>query len=168
MMLDKPKYIFDSEGDGLLDTVKTIWCLVFKDKQTGVASVFLEDGREHFIKQIEETPEGSFIIGHNILGYDLPALKKVWDIDYTCGFLSDTWMGKKVFFVDTLHLSQFLNVERDGHSLEDWGRRLGFQKGDHSDFTKFSPEMLKYCHRDVDLTELVYDNLMNESKEKYK
>ena len=56
----------------------------------------------------------------------------------------------KAKIVDTLLWSQFLNPERvGGHSLAAWGERLGYPKGDFTDFTQYSDEMLEYCKQDV-------------------
>jgi hypothetical protein len=89
-----------------------------------------------------------------------------------------------VRFLDTLQLSQFLNADRQpGHSLEAWGevlaraiedyeRSTGEPFGDlypddvkklkFNDWSKYSDEMLVYCHRDVYLTELVFKRLLKE------
>ncbi|MBB6253043.1 DNA polymerase [Nitrospirillum iridis] len=48
---------------------------------------------------------------------------------------------------------------RGAHALADWGERLGFPKGDHSDWTQFSYEMAEYCRRDVDVTRKVWEAL---------
>jgi DNA polymerase-1 len=45
------------------------------------------------------------------------------------------------------------------HSLEAWGLRLNYPKSEFDDFSKFTPEMLKYCQRDVMLTGLLYIKL---------
>ena len=45
------------------------------------------------------------------------------------------------------------------HSLESWGYRLGERKGDFiktGDFSKWSPEMQKYCERDVEVNYELY------------
>jgi DNA polymerase I len=47
-----------------------------------------------------------------------------------------------------------------GHSLRNWGECLGFPKGDHTDWTQLSQEMIDYCIRDVEVTEAVHQNLM--------
>lgn len=78
-------------------------------------------------------------MGHNIIGYDLPALWKIegeWD--------------QVPLITDTLTTSRFLNPERPwGHSLEGWGKHLNEPKGDFKEFEKFSEEMLEYCIQDV-------------------
>lgn len=78
-------------------------------------------------------------MGHNIIGYDLPALWKTngaWDT--------------VPLVLDTLVLSRALWPERPwGHSLRAWGEHLGEPKGDFTDFEEYSDEMLNYCEQDV-------------------
>jgi DNA polymerase I len=55
--------------------------------------------------------------------------------------------------IDTLVLSRLVNYRIEGgHSLEAWGTRLKAPKGSHSDFSKYSEEMLAYCIQDVEVT----------------
>lgn len=62
---------------------------------------------------------------------------------------------------DSLVLSYLYNPALEGgHSLEAYGTRLKFPKGNHTDWSKFSEQMLEYCERDVDLLELVHDALL--------
>jgi DNA polymerase-1 len=64
---------------------------------------------------------------------------------------------------DTLIESQLYNPIRDGgHSLQSWGERLGYSKGDYNDFTTFNKEMLEYCQRDTELTRKVAGVLSGE------
>lgn len=102
------------------------------------------------------------VVGHNILGFDLSALQRVWNVDYGVGEV-DYFNILKVQFVDTLLLSQLLYPDREGgHSLAAWGDRLGFPKGEHSDWSQFTPEMLEYSQRDVQVTKKVYETLLEE------
>ena len=145
--------VFDIEADGLSPT--KIFCIVAQDVDTGDVFTFdntqLEEGYE-FLKSATK------LIGHNLLGYDLPALKDVEGID-----LSD----KKI--VDTLVLSRLFKPTREGgHGLESWGYRLKFNKGDYGDnqdaWDAYTPEMLEYCKRDVELNTKVYMALRQESR----
>ena len=64
---------------------------------------------------------------------------------------------------DTLVMSRLAHPHREGgHSLNAWGSRLGFEKGEHNDWYSFSWDMVDYCKRDVELTQLVYGHLMKE------
>ena len=145
--------VFDIEADGLNPT--KIYCIVAQDVDTGDVFTFdntqLEAGYL-FLKSATK------LIGHNIIGYDLPALKKVEGID-----LSD----KKI--VDTLVLSRLFKPTREGgHGLESWGYRLGYNKGSYGQsdgaWDAFCEEMLEYCKRDVILNTKVYNELRKESR----
>ena len=145
--------VFDIEADGL--NPSKIFCIVAQDVDTEEVFTFdntqLEAGYS-FLKSATK------LIGHNLLGYDLPALKDVEGID-----LSD----KKI--VDTLVLSRLFKPTREGgHGLESWGYRLKFNKGDYGDnqdaWDAYTPEMLEYCKRDVELNTKVYMALRQESR----
>lgn len=132
------KYVFDIETNGLLKDVTNMWCLVTYNIETGEMCHYLEgdlDWKEVF-------DEATHLIGHNIVGYDLAVLKKLFK--YT--------LPEKVRVIDTLIFSQVLDYKRfgnDGHSLERWGVFLGYPKGDFHDWSHFSEEMLEYCKQDV-------------------
>ena len=88
-------------------------------------------------------------VGHNLLSFDIPNLNRLWDtgleLDRCC---------------DTLVLSLLFNPAlEDGHSLAAWGRRLKFPKGEISDWSECTPEMVEYCRNDVRLTCLLYKKL---------
>ena len=133
---------FDIETDGLKPTV--IYMAVFKDGESII--------RFNDAEPLQEYIKGKTICGHNIIGYDIPVLEKLWGIDFSTCTL-----------VDTLVLSRLDNPQRDGgHSLKSWGERLNFHKGNHTDWSEDSDEMFEYCVRDVNLTERVYLELKSE------
>lgn len=145
--------VFDIEADGL-DPTK-IFCIVAQDVDT--MDVFTFDNT-----QLEEgyglLRAADKLIGHNIIGYDLPAIKKITGLDLS---------NKNI--VDTLVLSRLFKPTREGgHGLESWGYRLKFNKGDYGDnqdaWDAYSPEMLEYCKRDVELNTKVYQQLRVESR----
>ena len=155
--------ILDIEGDQLLPGISNIWVVCIKPIGEKPFPIFSSNELELWIE--ENKPHK--IIGHNILGFDLPALHKVWGIPYVLDFMGkDNWNGDRTEFIDTLQLSQFLNPDRSwGHSLEDWGSRLGYPKGNFNDWSKLSDEMIEYCLRDTEVTELVYNHLLKEAEE---
>lgn len=62
---------------------------------------------------------------------------------------------------DTVVLSYLYNPALEGgHSLEAYGGRLRYPKVEHTDWTKYSEEMLHRCEVDVNLLELVHDALL--------
>ena len=130
----------DLESDGLNPT--RIWCVVT---------------RENGVNQIHTSPEtlsealrsSVSVVGHNLIGYDLPVLNRLWGLSVA---------SERI--IDTLVLSRLADPSKSGgHSLRNWGNELGFPKGDHNDWTCLSADMIKYCIRDVELTEAVHQKL---------
>ena len=131
--------IFDIEADGLLDTVSKCWCIVTQDINTEVVESYTS---QSIPSSLEALLSADLLVGHNVIGYDIPALRKLF------GSFGMIRPFPKV--LDTLVVSRFLWPERPwGHSLEAWGKHLGVKKGDYSDWSKYSPEMLEYCRQDV-------------------
>ena len=138
----------DIEANGLKPD--TIWCIVAKEIEYGTTNTFIGDDVFKFTDWVYDTGI-THICGHNIIGYDLPVLEKL------TGF---RWQGA---VQDTLVMSRLGQPNREGgHSLASWGERLGFEKGDHSEWNEFSWKMVEYCKRDVELTVKVYEALSRE------
>jgi len=133
----------DIETDGLDSTV--IWCAVTKDIDTREVKVWksANELRQYISSQ-------DLLIGHNIIKFDLPVLKKLWNLNTDSNPLRDT-----------LIMSRLLNpVIEKGHSLDAWGVRLGLKKGDFSDFDKgLSEDMVDYCIQDVEITHALFTHL---------
>lgn len=132
----------DIEADGLNPT--KIHCVVTKRSN--------EAHLTHLSKRslIDELAKGGKVCGHNLIGYDLPVMRKLWGINVP---------SERV--LDTLVLSRLFHPDREGgHSLAVWGMHLGFPKGDHSEWDVLSDEMIEYCKRDVDVTEKLHNALM--------
>lgn len=149
----KRQVILDLEANGL--NPDTIWCVCTEDLETGEEKDFLvtEPG---YLESLATYLAGfDEYIGHNLLGYDLPVLRQLAGI---CVPVSKT--------TDTLVLSRLFEAKREGgHSLEEWGIRVGLEKVGHDDWERFSPEMLKRCRGDVSLTRKVYNYLLREGRE---
>lgn len=142
--------VFDIEANGLLDTITKIHCIVAKDLQTEQIHRFPPEKLHLFPDFINKYDA---LIGHNIVGYDIPAIKMIMGID----------LSNKMIF-DTLLISKLLNPDREnGHSLESWGEVLGLPKLDFKEFEEYSEEMMTYCVRDVDLNCKVYQALIKEA-----
>lgn len=152
------RLVFDIECDELLLKCTKMWILRVKDMDTGEKQKWL-DGDEGWKKVLDEA---DLVAGHNVLGYDLPVLEKLF------GYR----LPKRVRVHDTLIFSQVLNYRRfagldwleDNHKLATWGAFLGFEKGSFHDWSCYSQEMDDYNDVDVDLSHKVYDYLMAEYK----
>ena len=140
--------VFDIETDGL-DPHK-IFCISTIDVDTQEQKNF---DVSNVCNGLAYLMQADKLIGHNIIGFDIPAIKKLYRVD-----LSD----KKL--VDTLVLSRLFNPVRASHSLEAWGYKLGFQKIDFDKYDEYSEEMMEYCANDVQLNLKVYEALKRESK----
>ncbi len=141
--------VFDVETDGIVST--KIWCICALDVNTGDEYSFGPDQLQEGYKLLESADK---LIGHNIIGFDIPVVEKFGKVK-----LRDKTI------VDTLVLSRLFNPIREGnHGLERWGYELGSPKIDFEEYDRFSNEMLEYCMQDVRLNKLVFDALKKESK----
>jgi DNA polymerase-1 len=153
------RLVFDIECNGLYHDVTRMWVLVTHNLDTRETKYWLEgeEGWKEYLSQ------ATTVIGHNILDYDIPVLKKLFNFE----------LPEKCIKHDTLILSQILDYKRfpnGRHRLEDWGVYLEFPKITTSDgfFDQYSPEMLEYCINDVKLNVKVYNVLMTEYGSIYK
>ena len=103
---------------------------------------------------IKELKRGGKVCGHNLIGYDLPVLSRLWDIKIAQDRIVDTLVISRLFNPDT----------NGGHSLASWGSKFGYPKGDHSDWSELSEEMIQYCKTDVDITEKLYNGVLYQMK----
>ena len=142
------KVIFDIETTLTADK---IWCIVCKHGDTFYQ--FKENNLNRFEEFIKQTEE---VIGHNIIGFDIPVVNKIFGYDLFANC-------KKT---DTLILSRLLNpMIEGGHSLKNWGTKLGHNKIHFEQFDFFTEEMLTYCRNDVELTERLYKFLITKTKD---
>lgn len=141
--------VADIETNGLLNPDK-IWCIVCKDVDTGEVYTFknVVDDEEERRRYLRFDANVTRYIGHNWLGFDYPVLSRLLGLP----------MGTAVErSIDTLVISKLLDYSRpNGHSLEEYGKELGLEKKEFSNFSKYSEEMVDYCKRDVEVTHKIY------------
>jgi DNA polymerase I-like protein with 3'-5' exonuclease and polymerase domains len=134
----------DIETDGLDPTV--VWCIVLQNVDTKEVITFTPKKVNLFNDWLQK---GMTLVFHNGIGYDVPVMKKLLGTDFN---------GVQV--EDTLIMSQLTEPRREGgHSLKSWGDRFNFPKGDYTDWTHYTDEMLEYCVRDVEVTTKLYNSL---------
>ena len=143
------KIVFDIECDSLKPS--KIHCIVAKEIN-GEVYKFPPHKLEEGVKFLQSAET---LIGHNILSYDIPVIKKIMGVDL---------MDKKI--EDTLVMSRLFNpIRENGHSLKTWGYRVNFVKQEQPiDFDEYTPKMLEYCVNDVRLNEIVYHTLVKEGQ----
>lgn len=149
-------FVLDFEANGLLDTVTQIWCLSLADPETGIIETYsdhIDPGS--VLKAIHKLLEADRLVAHNGIGYDFRVIEKLYGIVVPL---------EKMY--DTLVVGRLLDPERSsGHSLRSYGLEMGIHKGEHTDFSQFSEEMLEYCEQDVRVTCELYRRQLKEIPE---
>lgn len=170
---------FDIETNGLYYDVTKAHCMVITIRDSSgdrMTTRYAPEDMERGVHELLELLEHDwYIVGHNIINYDIPVLEKLYPF-----FRVTREMRKQV--IDTLVLSHLMFSDisdRDfglvranklppkligSHSLRAWGYRLGELKGSYSEETEdawaeFNIAMLDYNQQDVVVTEKLFDYL---------
>lgn len=140
--------IFDSETDGLLDTMARLHCIqvgtadgddctIYTDVVSlspipGVAFRPLAEG-------VERLRRADRYVAHNGIGFDMDAINR---------FFPGTITREKL--IDTLVLARLAQPEEKAHSLDAWGRRTGTLKGKYEgDYQTFDQHFAEYSAQDI-------------------
>lgn len=150
----KCRLVFDIEADGFLDAVTKIHCIAIKDIDTGESTLYTGTHVLNGLRRLEVADE---IIGHNIIGYDIPAIQKVYPKWTYSGKAVDTMVCTRLIWSDVkqhdFRRKNFNKKLIGSHSLEAWGWRLGNYKGDFKGpWDTYTQEMGDYCRQDVEVT----------------
>ncbi|XAI95934.1 DNA polymerase [Microcystis phage Mwe-JY26] len=180
--------IFDLESDGFLPEMTRIHCLAIRDYENNVVHRFRSNGKEETVHLgVEMLLDAEWLVGHNIVHFDLPALEKIFGSLEWNARIRDTLVLARVVFANQKDLD-FRLFEKGllpgkyigAHKLEAWGHRLGLQKGEYSDIMEarareqgiteeegirkfvwgsWNHEMDDYCALDVDVTTLLWKRI---------
>jgi len=155
--------IFDIETDGIEAT--KVHCIGAWDTAEEEPRLFgpdaLRDGLEFLSK-------ASLIVGHSILTYDLPVLRRLLEYEPPAGVpLYDTLAAARFWFPDEdmaacdRKKEDFPKELFARHSLAAWGNRLGVPKSQQpEDWSDYTEEMGAYCLRDLHTTRALYMTLL--------
>lgn len=172
---------FDTEANGLLDTVTKMWCVVAQDIKTEEMFIYHNfpqfnharvidphDNKTYVIPKRNGTLEDGVrfimeagkLIAHNYFGYDYFVLRK---------FFPDLFSFSHKKAVDTLTNSKVQWFDRPtpkgakgNHGLASWGIRQGFHKPDVTDWTVMDAFKLHRCIEDVRIQTGTYKMLEEE------
>lgn len=136
--------LFDLECDGFYPNnifVICVYDLVYRTRHTYT-------GIDEIASAIERMLNAKMVAGHFIAGFDLPVIKRLAGAEVV-----------KERVIDTVKLSREL-CDLPNHKLKTWGELVGLPKMDAPLFEQFSPEMVPYCERDVDVNVRVFDFLV--------
>jgi DNA polymerase-1 len=141
-------WAFDIEGDLIPSTQIYCICATNIITKEEVQLTTYDEMREWFNQRLKEK---AVFVGHNILGYDIPTMRRILGISFPSRSVVDTFLMSMLYSPSI----------KGGHSLAAWGRRVRSHKSEFSDFSHFSQAMLDYCQQDVNVTRLVYITLID-------
>jgi len=162
-MSEKQMLVFDCETNGLLHDVSTIHCIAIYDSTKEETFVFNHQGDQcgPITEALHWLSGADIIVGHNIIGYDLPVLRKIYSWFESSATVIDTLILSRLYHPNLMEIDKKRAWSRmplqlyGRHSLESYGYRLGEYKGEFgktSDWKEWSQEMQDYCVQDVQVT----------------
>ena len=160
--------VFDLESNGLLNDVTCIHCLVIYDSETDETICYNDQGScEPISRGVQRLEDAEVIAGHNIIGYDLPCIHKIYPWFTPTALVVDTLLLSRLYHNNILDIDKKHNWDNmplqlyGRHSLEAYGHRLGEYKGTFgkdTDWQEWSQEMQDYCKQDVKVTTKLCDH----------
>lgn len=132
------RLIVDIETNGLLDELDTLHCMVVGDEEGNI--LFSPGGPgADFGPALEALATADEVIGHNVVRFDIPALKKLFPAWSPRGKVRDTIIYSKIIWPNLADLD-YANYRRGTvpggiagqHRLEAWGLRLGVLKDEYA------------------------------------
>jgi DNA polymerase I-like protein with 3'-5' exonuclease and polymerase domains len=130
------QYILDLESDGLIPRMTKVHSIVLKNIQTNeLISCANQEGYYSLDFALDLICNADLLIGHNIVKFDVPALKKIYPwlkLKDSCRFY-DTLITSRLFWpeldgIDHAKWSHIAPKYVGRHSLAAWGERLGVAK----------------------------------------
>lgn len=163
-----PSLVFDLETNSLLDELTTCHCLGVREVSTGREWMFTVDTIREGLDLLDTAET---IFGHNIIGFDLPALELLYGWKPKAR-VRDTMIWAQFLFSDLKNndLKRYgdddeYEIALGSHSLEAWGKRLGTFKQDYTGgWDVCTPEMLEYCKIDVQVTDNLRRHLQSQGR----
>jgi DNA polymerase I-like protein with 3'-5' exonuclease and polymerase domains len=155
---------FDIETDGLLDAASKVHCIVITDLDCDEVVTY---GPEQINKGLTHLSRANYLVGHNIVGYHLPLLRRLynWMPSQGC-VVVDTLVASRLIFPHLSDLDRQTAAMGDPplgkltgrHSLEAWGMRLGIPKTgtDIDAWAAWTPEIQERCIGDARLVKSLW------------
>ena len=165
--------VFDLETNGLLNNATRIHCLSLYWENEDRTETFND---EPYADNPKDLPMGGgysittgvsalevadVLVGHNIIGFDIPIIKKLFPWFSPSGIIVDTLLLSRLYHPNLLDIDKkrcwkHMPLQLYGrHSLESYGYRLNEYKGNFAkttDWKEWSQEMQDYCEQDVVVT----------------
>lgn len=170
------RVILDVETDNFLDTLTKVHCLVLRDLDSDRVLSCSDDPRwagPRIAEGLQALSECERIYGHNLITFDMPALRKVYPegAALITAELRDTYLIAQMRWAhikeQDYNRAGFPKQHAGFHHLEAWGFRLGKPKtgyiawctanGIAEPFKEWRPEMQSYCEDDTDTTKALVE-----------
>ena len=158
--------VFDLETTGLLRRGSKLHCIGIRDLDADACEVYDYHGGLDVEEGVERLRTAEAIIGHNVIGFDVPMLQELFPGFAPQGEVIDTLILSRLYYANL----QDRDFEKQPagmplrlygrHSLEAWGHRLKVLKGDYGKqadaWDVYTPEMKDYMVQDVEVTTVLY------------
>ena len=144
------------------DTTET-----YNDERISKDAKYLPMGNRSITTAITSLETADTVVGHNIIGFDLPLIKRLYPFFTYPPVIVDTLLLSRLYHpnlydIDKRHEWKDMPTKLYGsHSLEAYGYRLGLHKGDFgkdTDWKEWSQDMQDYCIQDVMVTKKLCDH----------
>lgn len=158
------RVIFDIETNGLLAeqgavgpfAMDRIHCIVIMDVDTGEIIDYVNTPEENDLEEgVRILMDAEMLIGHNIMDFDIPAVRFVFPWFFPEGRVIDTLVMSRMCFANVKEKDFRMAAKGDLEGrliglqgLEAWGQRLGKHKGDYK---KDREAALKAAHKEAGL-----------------
>ena len=151
-----------------LSDLHTCHCLSIYDPMLPKMLTFHGESIERGLLMLSQAER---LVGHNVIDFDIPALKKLYGFSPPLVNVLDTLVLSRCTFPDLRNddwsRNNFDKELVGSHSLKAWGHRMGSATKltygeDDEAFEVYDEEMRKYCERDVVVTQLLYDHLFKQ------
>lgn len=168
-------FVFDIEANGFLEDATSIHCISIQSIEEDSVPTTLRHG-DLTDNSVYELFNGiDYLVGHNIISYDIPMIKRFYNIDLLKllgkDAIIDTYLWSRVSFPDRPMPKGCPNIipnpygpnKKIGpHGLESWGWRMGERKLEITDWSKLTDEMVERCEVDVSINIKTYFYLCKE------
>ena len=171
--------VFDLETNGLLKNATRIHCISCYWQESDSYESYND---EKYAEDPKDLPMASnhsittalgylevadVLVGHNIIGFDIPIIKSIYSWFNPRGIIVDTLLLSRLYHPNLFDIDKLRNWKHmplqlyGSHSLEAYGYRLGEYKGNfakNTDWKEWSQDMQDYCVQDVVVTTKLCDH----------
>lgn len=172
------RFIIDIETNGLLPSLTTVHSIVLRnvDDSSVISCASDRSGLYASVETgLDYISEATELIGHNIIKFDFPALKKLYpslELRSDCK-IYDTLVASRLFWpeLESVDHARWSHIDRKyigRHSLAAWGDRLGCAKikfegeSKETQWDQWTQSMQVYCEQDTLVSLKLYEYMISQ------